>query len=222
MAGVRTGSGMPSGARGSELRDEFHRQVENLMLKGYPELAGLETDVFVQQIAPLEEGLLQLRLSGKERRVPFVIAVKSEVVASERSMPLVELGGKQGFTRMEADELERFTPIENVEIPDGPAYLVADIDTGRDTLNVTPDEAMRTIVGENRSPLTIAEGVALITHYPEVLKTHNCFSILGSRCGDRRVTAMWISGGSPRLGWCWAGTPHTWLGSASCASRFGD
>ncbi|MGH3131815.1 MAG: DUF5701 family protein, partial [Gaiellaceae bacterium] len=79
----------------------------------------------------------------------------------------------------------------------------------------------KSIVPENRSPMTIDEGIALLIHNPEVLETKNCFSLLGSRCGDRRVTAMWISGGKPRLGWCWAGNPHTWLGSASCASRVG-
>ncbi|MGQ0669203.1 MAG: DUF5701 family protein [Actinomycetota bacterium] len=25
----------------------------------------------------------------------------------------------------------------------------------------------------------------------------------------------------PRLGWCWAGNPHTWLGSASCGAGVG-
>lgn len=205
----------------AELRHEFDRQVENLIVRGYPELAGMRTDVFLQQITPLEERLPELRLSERETSIRFVIAVRNEVVASERAMPLVELGGKHGFTRMEANDLKRFTPIEGVEIPDGPAYLVADVDTGGGTLNVTPDEAIKTIVRENRSPLTIDEGVALVTHYPEVLDTKNCFSMLGSRCGDRRVTALWISGGNPRLGWCWAGNPHPWLGSASCASRVG-
>ena len=65
------------------------------------------------------------------------------------------------------------------------------------------------------------EGVALVTHHPEILRNSNCFSLLGSRRGDRRVTALWISKGKPRLGWCWAGNPHTWLGSASCGSRVG-
>jgi hypothetical protein len=56
--------------------------------------------------------------------------------------------------------------------------------------------------------------------------------LLGSRCGDRRVPALWISGGSARdggtarrgaakLGWCWAGNHHTWLGHASAAQRVG-
>jgi len=78
---------------------------------------------------------------------------------------------------------------------------------------------MVSILDQRRTPITVDEGIALITHYPESLEKNNCFSLLGSRCGDRRVPALWISKGAPKLGWCWAGNPHTWLGSASCASR---
>jgi len=176
--------------------------------------------VFLRHIAPLkEERLPGLPVSEEEARIAFVIVVGSELVPRDQAMPLVRLSGKGGFTTMEADDLERFTPVEGVRLPAGSAYLVGDIDTGRGTLNVAPDEAIETITEEDRSPLTIDEGMALITHYPEVLKARSCFSMLGSRCGDRRVTAMWISRGRPRLGWCWAGAPHTWLGSASCRSR---
>jgi len=212
---------VPENGSDDGLRREFDRQVENLILKGYPELAGLRQDVFLQHIVPLRERLPDLRTSRQEARIPFVVVVTNDLVPSDEAMSLVELGGKRGFTQMEADDLKRFTPVEGMAHPPGSAYVVADIDTGGGTLNVTPDEAIKAIARENRLPLTIDEGVALITHHPEVLKTKNCFSILGSRCGDRRVTAMWISGGRPRLGWCWAGNPHTWLGSASCGSRVG-
>ena len=205
----------------AEPRAEFAAQVETLIRKGYPGRAGLSEDAFADRIAPLEGRLDDLGVVGAdgEGRVRFVVVVPAELVPPDEAIQLVELEGRHGFTRM--DDLARFTPIEGVELPSGPAYLVGDVDTGRATLNVTPDAALPTIVGEGRSPLTIDEGVALLTHHPEVLRTHNAFSMLGSRCGDRRVTAMWVSAGSPRLGWCWAGNPHTWLGSASCARRLG-
>ena len=200
-------------------RREFDRQVTTLLLKGYPELAGLNEDTFLRRVAPLRERLAELPPTGDDSRIAFVLVVSSALVPPDGAMPVVDLDGRPGFTRMDADDLRRFTPVDGVDPPGGSAYLVADLDTGAGTRNVTPDEAISAIVRENRSPLTIAEGVALITHYPEVLVTKNCFSMLGSRCGDRRVTALWISGGRPRLGWCWAGNPHTWLGSASCGSR---
>lgn len=205
----------------TETQREFNRQVDNLLLKGYPELADLQPNAFLRHIAPLKARLAELPTTGEPSRIAFVIVISNQLIDRAGAMPLVALGGKQGFTLMESDDLKRFTPIAGVRPPVGLAYLVADIDTGGATRNTTPDEAIKTICRQRRSPLTIDEGIALITHYPEVLKAKNCFSILGSRCGDRRVTAMWISGGGPRLGWCWAGNPHTWLGSASCGSRLG-
>jgi hypothetical protein len=117
--------------------------------------------------------------------------------------------------------LAAFAPIQGVEIPDGLAYLMLDVDTGADSLNITPDDALPRIVRRRRSPLTVDEGIAVLTHYPDILTTHNAFSMLASRRADRRVPALWMSRRRPKLGWCWAGNPHTWLGSASCGGRLG-
>jgi hypothetical protein len=204
---------------------EFDRQVRNLVQSGYPTVGGLNEAEFLGHVEPLRATIRELAALQREPeagRIPFVVVVKSELVAGEQAMPLVELNGNRGFTSMSAGDIKSFKPIDGVGIPDGMAYLLVDIETGKGTLNVTPDDALKTIGREHRSPLTIDEGIALITHHPETLKTYNCFSMLGSRRGDRRVTALWISAGRPRLGWCWAGNPHSWLGSASCRSRVGS
>ena len=210
------------------LHVEFDRQVENLVKIGYPKVAGVKTKDFIQHIEPLKKriGILPaLKKKAGAGCVAFVIVIKKDLVASEKAMPLVNLAGANGFVGMYPVEVESFKPIDGVTIPNGPAYLVADIDAGKETLNVTPDDALKTIRRSSRSPLTIDEGIALVTHFPEILRNSNCFSMLGSRRGDRRgdrrVTAIWISRGKPRLGWCWAGNPHTWLGAASCSSRIG-
>lgn len=203
--------------------EEFDRQVENLINKDYPALVGLEPEDFKKRLEPLRaatvSALIQEELEG---RIPFVIAIKGEWVNGEKAMQLVERNNKKGFSVMEAEEVERFKPIEGIELPNGMAYLVMDIDTGKATRNVTPNEALKIIMNDDRSPLTLEEGVAVITHYPNILIKNNGFSLLGSRCGDKRVTALWISEGKPKLGWCWAGNPHTWLGSASCGLRAGE
>ena len=58
---------------------------------------------------------------------------------------------------------------------------------------------------------------------PEVLEKNKCFMLAGSRARarDRRVPALWISERAPKLGWCWDGNPHTWLGTASAGGRLG-
>jgi hypothetical protein len=197
---------------------EFQRQVSNLVALGYAAHARLDEGAFARRLSPLEEVAAALPRSGEEARIPFALVVGG-VFPPERAIAALRSGGKHGFTTMEADDLARFAPIDAVALPDAPAYLATDVDTGRGTLNVTPDDALATITGAKRSPLTLDEGVAVLTQFPDVLRTHNCFSLLGSRCGDRRVTALWLSKGAPRLGWCWAGNPHSWLGSASCAGR---
>ena len=85
------------------------------------------------------------------------------------------------------------------------------------------DPTMRCLCSwRGRSPLTLEEGLAVVTHHPGILREQTCFEMLGSRCGDKRVTGLWVSAKRPRLGWCWGGNPHTWLGMASCAGRLGE
>jgi hypothetical protein len=86
---------------------------------------------------------------------------------------------------------------------------------------VPPEDALPKIESKGRSPLTIEEGIAFVTQFPEAVAPNRGFSLAGSRAGDRRVMAFWISKKRPKLGWCWAGAPHTWLGTASCGERVG-
>jgi Family of unknown function (DUF5701) len=201
---------------------EFDRQVQTLVEKGYPALAGLTVDEFVRLVAPLRRVAIEHGESVNPptpARVPFLLVIAGSLIPPDRAMPLTELRGKPGFADFEPADLRRFEPIHGLNVPAGPAYLIFDVDRGKQTLNVTPDRALEMITEQRRSPLTVDEGIAFITQYPHSLAKNNCFSLVGSRCGDRRVPALWISKGAPKLGWCWAGNPHTWLGSASCAAR---
>ncbi len=135
------------------------------------------------------------------------------------ALAVIKLGSKPGFTDLDAADLKRFEPIAELGVPAEP-YELTGFDPGAEFLNVTPEAALPAILAAGRSPLTIAEGLTILLADPEILRERNCFSLLGSRCGDRRVPALWIKGdGRPRLGWCWEGAPHTWLGSASCEGR---
>jgi len=198
--------------------DEFDRQLATLERLGYPELAGVTPRTFRKHIKALKPYVENLP-APREGALPFVIVVKSQWVDAARGMPLVVARGREGYTEFDAEELGRFQPIEGIELPEGPAYIAVDIDAGASSLNMPPDEAAPAIEKAGRSFVTIDEGVALLTHYPDMLKTMNAFSLYGSRCGDRRVPAMWTSRGAPRLGWCWAGAPHTWMGTASLSAR---
>ena len=181
------------------------QQIDALAERGVPIDDATLSDLDPGAIPTTERSVLVL-----SRHVLPVAAAAAKVERRERPVVLGQL---------EPDDLEGFTPIDAVEVPEGAAYLAVDVDLGASSRNVTPEDALREILAAGRSPLTIDEGVALVLQQPEVIATNWGFSMAGSRRGDQRVPAFWISQGRPKLGWCWDRNPHTWLGTASCGGR---
>ncbi|MCG2690815.1 DUF5701 family protein [Candidatus Parcubacteria bacterium] len=215
--------GVIEGEYHEQLLKEFERQVETLTGKEYAEAAVMKPDEYKKMFEPLKERIREIAQREKEMKeghIPFVIIIKNEVIGGEKAMPLIELEGKKGYTTMSADEIKNFKPIKSVKIPNGKAYLAVDIETGKTTLGKTPDEAIKKIKKEDRSPLTLEEGVALITHHPEILKDHY-MNLCGSRHGDGGVADLWLDEGEPELEWDWANSSNAKWGSASCDSRIG-
>ena len=185
----------------------FDEQAETLLGLGLTDdPAGLRARLERARVAePCERAVLTVA-----REVVPVAELAARVVRRDRPIVLGQL---------EPDDLATFVPIEAVELPDAPAYLAVDVDLGAGSRNVRPEEALREILAAGRSPLTIDEGIALMLQHPEAIARGWGFSLAGSRRGDQRVPAFWISEGRPKLGWCWDRNPHTWLGTASCAGR---
>lgn len=156
------------------------------------------------------------------------LQVPADLTDVPAALATVTREGRPGFVSADLADHERFVPIAGLDIP-GSSYLLVDVQRGDEYLNWTPDEALQAIRERGRTPLTVTEGVALLMQHPELLEPNRCFMLLGSRCGDKRVPALWISGGTGKdgrerkgavkLGWCWAGNRHTWLGHASAAAR---
>src|SRR5687767_5920039 len=159
------------------LQEELDQQVETLLRNGYARIAGISEAELICHVEPLKARLQNLPGLGSEAAagwVPFVLVVRRNLVPADQAMPLIDLAGKAGFTTVAADELARFEPITGLTVPSGAAYLLLDVTTGKDTLNLTPDEAMTRISAAGRSPLTLDEGIALVTQHPQILKSGNC------------------------------------------------
>lgn len=149
-----------------------------------------------------------------------VLAFSRECAGAAEAFPAIRREGKAPVLgHLEPEELGEFEPIASVEIPPKPIYSLVDVDLGGESRNVTPEEALKDILTRGRSPLTIEEGIALMLQQPGAIEKNWGFSLAGSRRGDQRVPAFWVSEGRPKLGWCWDRNPHTWLGTASCAAR---
>ena len=162
-----------------------------------------------------------------------LLAIHPDVVAASGLVALLSLSGKQGFLVVDMPDVDEFAP--TVELPDSPLYLIDGLDRGDAMANWSPDEADPAIAAANRTPLTLAEGMHWLLQRPETLERGRCFMTIGSRKPkpggklDARTPALWISNGTgrdgadnrdaPKVGWCWAGNRHTWLGFASAAGR---
>ncbi|GHH51584.1 DUF5701 family protein [Streptomyces candidus] len=209
---------------------EFDRQVQTLLSKGYSTLADQSGLRFRELLEPLRKPVLErasTMTAPTEDRVPFVLVVTRALVPIEESVPLTTLAGKQKPGVIERyykpGELDQFVALKSLSLPDEAVYVVFDVDRGEEFCGVVPLDAMAAVAARHRTGLTMEEGIALLTHFPASLAKNKCYSLSGTRLGekDKRVPALWISKGAPKLGWCWEGNPHSWLGLASAGSRAG-
>ena len=193
-------------------------QTDRLVALGYPALAGLDEAAFRALVAPLTD-------VAARTDAPYVLVVTRDVVGPEATVPLLTLDGGSRPGRVDRNhgegDLATYHPLPELDVPTGPAYLLLDVDRGEEFCGVRPEDALPVIRSRGRTPLTIDEGIAVLTHRPELLEKNKCFMLSGSRRHDRRVPALWISERAPKLGWCWDGNPHSWLGVASAGGRLG-
>ena len=189
----------------------------------------------VHELARLSPAELCDAAAGAGPRDGALLAVHPELVPASRLTPLVEREGKRGFLVVDMTDVDAFVPIEQAALPDGPVYVVDGVDRGDELANWSPDEALPAITGRGHSPLTLTEGLHWLLQQPEALARNHCFMTIGSRRRrpdgrlDTRTPALWLSNGTgrdgrehkgaPKVGWCWAGNRHTWLGFASTPGR---
>ncbi len=195
------------------LLDQAHRLVD----LGVAETAGLSPDVLLEAAeAGPADGLL-------------VTSARASDLA-----PLLRLDDRVGFVVEDMTDVDQFRPTDAAPVPAAP-YVVQGLDRGDAYLNRTPAETLPEILAARRSPLTVEEGLHWVLQDPGVLERNRCFMTIGSRLSkpngsfDARTPALWISNGTgrdgrerkgaPKLGWCWWGNRHTWLGIASCQGR---
>jgi hypothetical protein len=197
-------------------------QLRRLLELGVADAAGVSAATFVAYGEDLPD------------EPDVIVAVHPAVASARRLAPLLQHRNRPGFVVEDLTDLEEFGPIDDLDVPESPLYLIHQVDRGDDLRNWSPDEALPAITAHGRTPLTINEGVSWLLQEPKALEPGHCFMTIGSRKIhgkrlDARTPAVWISGGTgrdgqgrrgaPKIGWCWAGNRHTWLGFASARRR---
>lgn len=196
------------------------QQVDRLADLGVATVAGITVDAF----AKLGDGL-----TGEG-----IVCVHPALVPASQLAPLLRFDSKPGFVVEDLTDLDEFTPIKPVHLPEEPLYVLRGVDRGDDLSDATPNAALPEILQRGRTPLTISEGISWLLQEPHRLQANRCFMCIGSRKPtarglDARTPAIWISRGTgrdgparrnaPKVGWCWAGNHHSWLGFASATDR---
>ena len=195
-------------------------QAERLIGLGIHELAGLAAAEVRAQAARADSGLLLVH----PQRLP-----PSALVSA------VQVDGRAAFVVSDMDDVDAFAPTPEAQPPESALYVAHGLDRGDAMRNWSPDEALPDITAAGRTPLTLTEGLHWLVQQPTVLERNCCFMTIGSRLPkpggrlDARTPAIWISNGTgrdgaprrnaPKVGWCWAGNRHTWLGFATAGSR---
>lgn len=199
-------------------------QIHDLIQRGVPELADMTAERFAAlgQALPQEPGA--------------VVVVHPELVAPSALAPLLRRSGKPGFVVVDLADLDDFGDIAGIDVPGEPLYLMQEVDRGDDLRDWSPNEVYPELDRRGRSPMTVSEGISWLLTHPELLVPNHCFMTIGTRKVkdakgglDARTPAIWISGGTgrdgkanrdaPKIGWCWAGNRHTWLGFGSVGGR---
>lgn len=147
------------------------------------------------------------------RHIQFLPVIPNSSLSIEKQMEMVQNGIMKGKSYLESSNITTV-----VQTPKEP-YYIFDVEDGTATLGTAPQGAVKQFTEHNRSPLTAEEGIALVLHYPVILR-HHYINLPGSRHGDDEVTALWLSGGKPKLNWDWAYDSAAKWGSASCGSRW--
>lgn len=117
------------------------------------------------------------------------------------------------------DGLSGYRPVAAIVAPAADVDALPGLERGDEYRGVMPGEVLADVERRGRTPITIDERMATVHVAPDLLGRNRCSSLAIPRRGDRRLPAIWIPAGAPRLGWRWEGNSHDWLGRASARER---
>ena len=104
-----------------------------------PEQADRLIDLGVHGIAGISA--TKLRAAAGDRSDALLVIHPNRASASALA-PLLTRHGKSGFVVVDMPDVDRFSAIEEVSLPDSPIYSLRDVERGDSMANWSPDEAL--------------------------------------------------------------------------------
>ena len=149
------------------------KQVNTITERKYHIPTGLsESDFVNRHIMPLKQLLVENDKDTKidESRIPILVVVPNTIVPLSYQLERI----RESINDIQLEHIikpEWFENAQGVSTPDKP-YLLIDVETGHTMKNTTPKKCVEIFNDQKRFALTVDEGIALISHFPEVLKSH--------------------------------------------------
>jgi hypothetical protein len=151
----------------------FYQQLKTIIEKKFHVPTGLsESDFINRHIMPLKQLLVENGKHTKsvESRIPILVVVPHTIVPLSYQLERI----RESVDDIQLEHVikpEWFENAKGVSTPDKPYFLV-DVETGYAMKNITPKKCVQSFRDEGRFALTVDEGIALISHFPEVLESH--------------------------------------------------
>jgi hypothetical protein len=155
------------------LREIFSQQINTIIERKFHIPTGLSDNDFIDRhIMPLEQLLVKNDKDTKrdESRIPILVVVPHTIVPLSYQLERI----RESINDMQLEHIiktEWFENAQGVSTPDKP-YLLLDVETGYAMKNTTPKKCVQSFRDAGRFALTVDEGIALISHFPEVLESH--------------------------------------------------
>ena len=151
----------------------FAKQVNTIIERKFHIPTGLsESDFVNRHLMPLKQLLVENDKDIKivEKHIPILVVVPHTIVPLSYQLERT----RESINDIQLEHIikpEWFKNAKGVSTSDKP-YLLLDVETGYAMKNTTPKKCVKTFNDEGRFALTVDEGIALISHFPEVLESH--------------------------------------------------
>ncbi len=204
----------------TEAEKLFDAQVERLLALRVPHgiCIRLSSDHFKTKVLPLRKLVKDLDCSKRGRsKIPFLIVLPNSFFPIPRQLFRLKIYDADCGVDLRSKDL---IPLLDGAIPKFP-YLIFDVDTGISTQGKPINECSEIIRKDGRSCLTLEEGIALLTHFPLLLRNGNRLVCAGHALGKSYFTGFMYSSKTGLLltGFSKTSTRQV-LSFTSCAGRF--
>ena len=196
------------------LRSVFETQKNTLLTLGYPALLGMTPDDFTAALENtwklLSEKVADIEITVKGN-IPLLIVVEQGVLQEK-------IKKIHGHTELDLHNIKK---TENASL--SPFSILLDVEDGRKMIAKSPKDALKKFEKEHRFSLTINESIALLTHYPELLKNHYLISAGSFYSKEQEpLPLLWLldEHGRPELHYAWFHIAHGSYGTASYKVKF--